>query len=232
MVEISVCLPAYNEGENIASTLQEAVEVLENLSRPYEILVINDGSKDQTAAVVKKKQEEKNTIRLINHSVNLGYSAATRTALAQAKGKFIFIIDSDGQQSMHDIPKFLYCMEQGYDIAVGWKRKRYDPFMRVVMSRAYNILFRMLFGSRLHDVDCGFRCLTKETAGKITIKHEGVPVGPEMFAQALKKKMKIAEIVVNHRPRIRGKSVFLPHRLPGQIWKILKGMHALKKELQ
>jgi dolichol-phosphate mannosyltransferase len=206
--------------------------VLRTIGNDYEILVVNDGSSDNTAGIVKEYALKNKRIKLINHDKNRGYAAATRTCLENLNGDVIFIIDSDGQHTMKDIPFFLDKINDGYDAVVGWKKKRNDPFVRVAMSKIYNILFRILFKSKLHDVDCGFRCFTKESARKIKIEIEGVPVGPEIFAKAQKYGVKIAEIPIRHFPRKAGKSIFRPHKMPVMLFTTVKNLMKLRRELK
>ncbi len=227
-VEVSVCFPAFNEEKNIGFTIQEAIAVMSRQNYTYEIVIVNDGSKDRTEFIVKDWESKNQNVRLINHPQNQGYAITTRTCLQQAKGNLIFVIDSDRQHDLNDTVKFLEVMNQGYDLAVGWKKNRQDAFKRVLLAKGYNFIFRRMFGSSLHDVDCGFRCLSKAAAKNIQIGYEEVPVGPEIFARALKQNMKIAEIIVNHYPPVQKSTLKInPHK----IIKILKGFYQLKKEL-
>jgi len=108
---------------------------------------------------------------------------------------------------------------------------RHDPFHRILLSKGYNLLFDLLFGLKLHDVDCGFRCFTREAAKKIKIEYEGVPVGPEIFAKAHKEGLRIAEVPVRHFPRPKGKSVFRPWKLPIQVLRTFWSLIQLKRQL-
>jgi glycosyltransferase involved in cell wall biosynthesis len=227
-IEVSVCFPAFNEQKNIEISITQAIKAMENLSYKYEILVINDGSKDQTENIVKNLENKYPQVKLHNHLKNQGYAITTRTCLEKAKGKYIFVIDSDRQHNLFDIEKFMEVMEQGYDLAVGWKKDRKDPYSRIILAKGYNFLFRQLFNSNLHDVDCGFRCLTKSSASKIKIGYESVPVGPEIFARALHQKMKIAEVIVKHYPPVQKSTLRIN---PNKILNISKGLFSLKMEL-
>jgi glycosyltransferase involved in cell wall biosynthesis len=227
-LDVSICFPAYNEERNIALTIEDAIKVMEELPYSYEVLVVNDGSKDNTESIIKNLQQKYPSLRLYTHFPNQGYAITTRSCFQQAKGNYIIMIDSDRQHDLNDIPKFLAVMQQGYDLAVGWKKPRRDPLMRVVLGKGYNLIFRQLFNSKLHDVDCGFRCLRRDVARKIKIGYNEVPVGPEIFARALHQKLRIAEIVVNHFPPNGESTLKLS---PLKIFTILKGFYGLKKEL-
>lgn len=227
-IEISICFPAYNEERNIALTVTDAIAVMDKLNKSYEVLVVNDGSKDGTESILRDLEGKYPLVRLHHHLQNQGYAITTRTCLEQARGSLIFVIDSDRQHDLGDIPLFLEAMDKGCDLSVGWKKDRQDQFHRVWLAKGYNFLFRLFFGSSLHDVDCGFRCLTKEAAQKIKIGYEKVPVGPEIFARALQQKMKIAEVVVKHYPPT-GKSTL--NISPKKIITIFQGLYHLRKEL-
>jgi len=230
--KISVGLPAFNEEGNIGSVVDECVEVLENIGKDYEILVVDDGSSDNTPSIVKERARKNHKIKLITHDRNRGYAAGTRTCLENSTGDVIFVIDTDRQHTMKDIPLFLDKINEGYGAVVGWKKKRNDPFTRILMSKVYNLVFRILFKSNLHDVDCGFRCFTKESASKIKIEMEGVPVGPEIFAKAHNYGIKIAEIPIRHFPRRSGKSMFRPLKMPMMVFTTLKNLIKLRSELK
>ena len=230
VMRVSICLPAYNEEKNISRTILEADKELSLISDDYEILVVNDGSTDSTEKIVKDICQGKKKVRLHNHVINRGYAHTTISCLQEARGDIIFIIDSDGQHAMSDIPLFLEKIKSGADVVVGWKKERNDPFIRVLLSRVYNLIFRMCFHSTLHDVDCGFRCFTKDVAKKITIRHLDVPVGPEIFAQAYANKWRVEEVEVIHYPRDFGESVFQPLKMPRVISRSLLGLLRLKRE--
>ncbi len=231
-MKISVCFPAYNEEENIGYTLEETTNVMEKIHEPWEIIVVNDGSTDGTQDRVAEFIKKFKNIKLVNHPKNLGYAVATQSCFNKSTGDFIFVIDSDRQHDMSDIPKFIEKINDGYDIVVGWKIKRNDPPLRILMSKVYNLLFSLIFKYRLHDVDCGFRCLTKEAVGKIKIEYRNVPVGPEIFAKAIKYGMSIAEIPVIHKKRIKGKSIYRPWKIPYVVLKVVFSLLKLKFKLK
>jgi|SRR3989344_1439144 len=198
--ELSVFLPAYNEEQNILKVIKNVKEVLKKIAKNYEIIVIDDGSVDNTA----QKAKEIPQVRLISHSKNLGYGAALKTGFYNAKYKLISFMDSDLQFDFKEINKFLDYIED-YDLVIGFRKNRADNLVRKLNARTYSLLLNLLFNLNVHDVDCGFKLVKKDIFKVISLQSNGALVSAELLIKARKNGFKIKEVEVNHFPRIAGK---------------------------
>ena len=229
--KLSVVLPTFNEAENIQKVLKEAISVLKGLQYDWEILVVDNASHDDTKQKILPFLDKYKNIKAIFHSSNLGYGASTETGLKAAKGDIIIVMDSDGQHTAKDIPKFIEKINNGYGLAVGWKINRQDPFLRVFLSNVYNLLFRIIFGIGLHDVDCGYKAYDQKLAKSIKLEYTTVPNGTEICAKAASMGCRIAEIKVHHFPRKKGKSIYHPYHLAKTVFKTFLSLITLRLHL-
>ncbi len=206
-LELSVFFPAYNEEGNIKNTVEKAILVLETLNlKSYEVMVINDGSSDNTAKVVEKLMQSDNHIRLINRVQNGGYGEALKSGLYSAKYENIVYTDADLQFDFSEVTKFLERSEKA-DIVVGFRINRSDPFVRVLIGCIWTMLANVLLGVGVKDVDCGFKLVKKkviETIPQLESSRGGM-ISPELLAKAKKSGFKIMEVGVYHHPRQAGR---------------------------
>jgi dolichol-phosphate mannosyltransferase len=211
---LSAILPAYNEEANITQAVERAVQVLPGLAEEWEVIVVDDGSIDGTAAVAERLvAEHYPRVRLLQHKVNEGYGAALRTGFDRARYDLLFYTDSDNQ---FDISELAYAlpMMSGYDVVVGFRVYRYDPPVRVIASWGYNRLVRLLFRVGVRDVDCSFKLFRREVMEKITIETTNFFVDTELVAKARKWNFRIAEKGVRHYPRTAGETTVQPSDVP------------------
>src|SRR5438105_990674 len=153
---LSLVIPAYNEEKVIHAALQEADRALASLTSQYEILVVDDGSRDDTARIVAEVARYSPHIRLLRHAVNHGYGAALRTGFTAAYGDRVAFTDADCQFHLTDLASLLP-LTQGAPVAVGYRVQRQDPWKRRFLSWGYNVVVRMLLGTRVHDCDCALK---------------------------------------------------------------------------
>lgn len=225
---VSVVYLVHNESGVIENVIRDTVTVLTTLEIKWEILAVNDGSTDATAAILEKLTVENPNIRVVNHSSNKGYASAAKTGLKHAYGDIVFIIDSDGQHEPKDIPAFIDKINEGYDVVVGWRIKRCDYFIRVFLAGGLNVIFRALFGLKLHDLDCGFRVMRRDFINSLSIRDGSLIIGPQIFAHAKKIKAKVIELPVKHYPRKIGKTMWNPWKLPFMVVNIFFEVIGLK----
>lgn len=210
---LSVFFPAFNEAENLSSTVEKAVKVLENLKLNWEILIINDGSTDNTKEVAEDLAKKNPHISVINHEKNLGYGEALKSGFYSAKYEVIVYNDSDGQFDFSEITKFLEKIEdlpagrQGYDLLIGYRIKRQDNFIRVLFKKGWQLSLFAFFGLTLKDADCGFKMIRKEVLEKIPklTSTRGGMINAELAIKAKKAGFRVGQIAVHHYPRKFGK---------------------------
>jgi len=202
--EISVFFPTYNEEKNIKNTVSEAVRVLQEVALKWEIIIVNDGSTDNTGHIIEDLTQKDNRIKLVNHAKNFGYGAAIKTGLKNCRYKIIAHMDSDGQFTFSEIEKFLPHLENT-DLVLGFRKKRTDSFYRRILQRILWIVDYLLFGLNIKDVDCGFKVFKKDVVEKIgSLKTESAITETEFVVRALKAGFKFTQIGVDHHPRLDG----------------------------
>lgn len=210
MVDISVVLPAYNEGKNVIPMYKNLKFVLDRLEKSYEIIFVDDGSRDRTFENLAMINKEDKKLRVIQFQRRFEKAAALSAGFIEAKGDIIITMDADLQDDPREIPRFLEKLNSGYDIVVGWKYKRKDPLARIMASRLFNFLVRRLTGIKLHDSDCNFRAMRKEV-----IKNINVYSGLYRFIPSLAnaKGYRVGEIKIVHHKRRFGRSRYGLSRL-------------------
>lgn len=208
-MNLSIILPAYNEEANIEKTIISVSSTIKDLSiiEDYEIVVVNDGSKDKTGYIVRSLINTIPNLKLVEHFPNKGYGGALRAGFANATKEWIFFMDSDGQFDFKEIKLLINKQkEKGADIVVGYRAKRSDNFMRKLNAFGWGLVVRLLFGYLARDIDCAFKLFRREILSKITIDTDGAMVTTEFLAGAKAQGYTIVEIPVSHLPRKEGVS--------------------------
>lgn len=200
---LSLCMPAYNEAENIDDTLDAACAILPEFVRQYEVVVVNDGSTDKTGEIVARYAQREPRVRILNHDKNQGYGAAVTTALRAARGEHVAFTDSDGQFSLLDLPHLIKRLHES-DIVVGYRCNRADSWYRKLNAWGWNQLIRLLLGVHVRDLDCAFKIFPREVVEKLRLTSTGAGINAEILAQVVRSGLSIREIPVNHYPRYRG----------------------------
>lgn len=203
---LSVFFPVFNEEGNITATVKKAIEVLENLKLEYEIIIVDDGSTDQTGQIANRLADANSHIKLIQHPKNLGYGEALKSGFYNAKYETITYTDGDGQFDFHELNKFLEKIKD-YDLVLGYRIKRQDPFFRILFKKGWKLTLLTFFGLRFKDVDCGFKMIKKRVLEKIPHleAQRGAMISAELAIKTKKYGFKIAQVGVNHYPRLSGK---------------------------
>jgi len=205
MPSISLVMPAYNEADNIEPMVAEAVPALESVTDDYEIIVVNDGSKDDTSGVTRRVMETNPHVRLVEHAVNQGFGAAVFTGFTSAEKDWIFYTDADRQFVLSELKNFVPLMDQA-DLIAGYRAPRRDPFLRVFYGKGWSALCTLVFGYTVRDVDCGFKLLRREIVEELAphIRSRGATFSIEWLARAKRAGYRFVELPVTHRPRVAG----------------------------
>lgn len=218
---IAIVLPAYNEEENIARQVESVDSVCRDLQfDDWEILVVDDGSRDGTRAVVQGLAPRYPKLKLLVHEVNRGYAQALRTGFTTATMPLVFYTDADNQFDVREMKNFLPAIED-YDLVCGFRIYRFDPFTRLVLSWGYNLLVRIVFRIRVRDVDCAFKLFRREIFDRIHIESRKFFVDTEILAKAAKLGLRMTEIGVRHYPRTAGQSTVRPSHVISTLGEIV-----------
>lgn len=213
-VGISLVLPAYNEAEMIEQAIVEADEALGALSDNYEIIVVDDGSRDATAALAEAQAKTRSSVKVLRQPRNLGYGAALRRGFQAATMPLVAFTDADCQFDLREMDR-LTLLARHYDIVCGYRIDRQDPWPRKLYSKTYNLIVRTLLGTGVRDCDCAFKVFRREVVESLAIETNGFFVNAEILSKARQEGKSIVEVGVTHRPRPRGKSTVSPlHALP------------------
>jgi glycosyltransferase involved in cell wall biosynthesis len=200
---ISFVIPAYNEGGSIPGMLLSCLETARKLSINFEVIVVDDGSTDNTADAVALVRDRNPEVVLLRHECNMGIARATRHGFAVARFSHILYTDADGQFDPSDVTMFLPFCER-YDFVVGYRVKRADPFYRRVNAWLYNLSLRTLFGIRLRDIDCAFKLIKTESLRSLKADSKSAFYFAELVKEAVRAGMTFHEVPVNHYPRKHG----------------------------
>src|SRR3989344_1686065 len=204
--KISVFFPTFNEEGNIEVTVKKAVKVLQDLNLEYEIIIVNDGSKDKTGQIADGLAKENPRIKAINHPKNLGYGEALKSGFYNAKYDTIVYTDGDGQFDFAEVTRFLEKTED-YDLIIGYRLKRQDHFFRIIFKIGWGLSVFTFFRLALKDIDCGFKMVKRKVLQKIPhLKSQrGAMINAEIVIKAKKAGFKIGQVGVTHYPRLSGK---------------------------
>ncbi len=202
---LSVVIPVFNEEESLNSFYKELVEALAKLKISYEIIFVDDGSKDKTLDILKNFANRDKSIKIFSFRKNRGKSDALSVGFQKARGDYIVTIDADLQERPEEIAKLLRKSKEGFDIVCAWRKNRKDGISKNISSAVFNRLAHILWGIKIHDYNCGLKLYTKEAAKSITLYgglHRFIPV---LVAQ---QGFSVSEIAIEHNKRRFGHSKF------------------------
>lgn len=220
---ISVFFPCYNDGTVIASLVIMAFKILREITEDHEVLVIDDGSGDNSVEVLQELERIFPKLKVIYHGRNLGYGVALRAGFKEASKDLIFYTDGDGQYDVKELLRLLSVLRDDIDIVNGFKIKRSDPFYRVIIGRIYHWAVKFMFGLKIRDVDCDFRLLRKAIFNKIKLESDSGVICVELIKKVQDAGFHFAQVGVSHYFRTHGKSQFFNfHRIINMLFNITK----------
>ncbi len=205
-IGITAVLPAYNEEAIIERTVRHVAGVLAGLTERYEVVVVNDGSRDATARVLAAlaEQEPDLPLRVVTHAANRGYGAALASGFDAAREELIFLTDGDKQFDVGELRSFLPEMRDEVDLAIGWRRNRADPPLRLLNAWGWKLLVNSLFGYTARDIDCAFKLFRRRVWESLTVHARGATFSAEFIIKARRLGFRVVELPVSHFPRTAG----------------------------
>ena len=211
MPDLSIIVPVFNEEDSLEELHRQITSVETETNQAFEIIFVDDGSKDNSWNVLKKIATANNNVKCIRFRRNFGKAAALRAGAAETTSPLVITIDADLQDDPAEIPRFIEALDEDYDLISGWKKNRNDPLGKTLPSKVFNWLIGLMTGVKLHDHNCGFKLYRREIFDEVKLygeMHRFVPV------LATAKGFRVKEIPVNHRAREHGVSKYGLERLP------------------
>jgi glycosyltransferase involved in cell wall biosynthesis len=221
---LSVFFPAYNDEASLPELVEKAFAVLQENTADFELIVVNDGSSDGTAAVLEQlRRKHAPYMSVITHPENRGYGGALRSGFAAAKKDFVFYTDGDGQYDVGELPGLIALMENDVGLVNGHKLKRHDPWHRIAIGFLYNRFARALFRVRLKDLDCDFRLMRRQMLDGFQLTSNSGAICVELVRLIEQTPWRVVETGVHHYPRLHGRSQFFRLRsLVDTFWQLMK----------
>jgi glycosyltransferase involved in cell wall biosynthesis len=207
VARLSYFFPAHNEEANLEGLVNEALEALPALAETFEIIAVDDGSRDATAKVAEGLAERHpDVVRLVRHPVNLGYGAALRSGFAAARYELVAFTDGDRQFKVADVGRLTarLAAPDAPDVVVGFRIKRADPLVRTLYARAYRLANRIFFGLRVTDVDCACKLFRRPALETLRVESGGAFFSAELLIKLQAEGASVAEVGIPHYPRTAG----------------------------
>jgi glycosyltransferase involved in cell wall biosynthesis len=225
---LSIVLPCHDEAENVERAIDEATAAGELVADAHEVIVVDDGSADETRALAAERAALDPRVRVLVHDANRGYGAALRTGFAAARLEWIFLTDADLQFDMTELVRFAP-LAPSCDVVAGYRVRRADPPHRLLNAAAWNALVRRSFDVPVRDVDCAFKLMRRELVQSLPLTAEGAMVSTELIARAQQAGARIAELGVSHRPRAAGRPSGASPRV---VLRAFRELRAVRAELR
>lgn len=225
-LSISAFFPAYNDAGTIPSMVMTVLFTLRELTDDYEIIVINDGSKDHTGLLLDELSRlYPEEVRIVHHQQNRGYGGALRSGFAHARKDWVFYTDGDAQYDPRELKNLVALAAPDVDLVNGWKIERNDPLHRIIIGRIYQYMVKLAFGLKLKDVDCDFRLIRRTVFDKVRLESDSGVICVELMKKIQDNGFQLTETPVHHFHRAYGRSQFFNYprlfrvaRDLGKLW--------------
>lgn len=203
---LSFFFPAHNEEANVEALVAEALTVLPGLAEEFEVICVNDGSRDATLDITNRLAVAHPEVRVVHHPVNRGYGAALRSGFAAARYELVSFLDGDRQFRVADLRQLIERLagDDPPDVVVGYRLRRADPFIRLLYARAYRLALRIFFGLRVRDPDCACKLFRRAALADVRLESDGAFMSAELLIKLQQRGRRIAEAGVPHYPRTAG----------------------------
>ena len=200
---LSLVLPAYNEAENIEIVVRRALEVLPQFTTDFEVIVVNDGSRDATPEIIDRLAIEDARIKAVHHPVNRGYGDAVTSGFKASTCEYVMFMDADRQFDIADI-RLLSPFVPLFDVVAGFRMERSDPIIRRINAEIFNLAVRILFGVHFRDLDCAFKAFRGDLIRSLELTSSGALINAEIQAKLRRQGATVVQIGVPHYPRVAG----------------------------
>jgi glycosyltransferase involved in cell wall biosynthesis len=214
---LSVVLPCFNEEANVSQAVRQALEAARLVSARYEVIVVDDGSSDETAELASRLAAIDPDVRVVLHPENCGYGTALRSGIDAARMPWVLLTDADLQFDLRQVEDFLPFTES-HDLVVGYRLSRRDSFSRRANAAAWNWLMRRMFALPVHDVDCAFKLIRRGVLEDVELVASGAMISTEMVVKTLQNGARLKELGVHHRPRAAGEQSGASPRVIGRAF--------------
>jgi putative flippase GtrA len=202
---LSVVLPVYNEADSLDATLKEILTTLDAQFEDFEVILVNDGSRDATGAILAASQEAVPCVRVITHEHNQGYGTTLADGFAAATKELTFFMDSDGQFDIHDLSRLLAYIDE-YDAVIGYRVHRQDTWMRKLNAWGWKQLIRAVLGVHVCDIDCAFKLLHTDFLHRYPLETRGAMINAELLSRLIRSGYTYREVPIHHLPRKGGRA--------------------------
>ncbi|MHC4441069.1 MAG: glycosyltransferase family 2 protein [Planctomycetota bacterium] len=202
-LSLSVFFPCYNEEANVERATLAALETCRSITRDFEIIIVDDGSKDRTGELADKLAEQHNRVLAVHNRPNRGYGGALQAGFLAAKKELVFYTDGDGQFDFKELPKLLDLLNE-YDIVSAYRINRDDPLIRRINGWGWTMLCNFLLKMKIRDIDCAFKIFPRKLFDEINMGSEGALIDAEILAKATHRGYRIGQVGVHHYPRTAG----------------------------
>jgi glycosyltransferase involved in cell wall biosynthesis len=228
---LSYFFPAHNEEANLEGLVREALEALPAIAETFEIIAVDDGSRDRTKEIADRlAAEHPDVVRVVHHPVNRGYGGALRSGFEASRYELLCFTDGDRQFHVADLERLTARLAEADapDVVVGYRIKRADPFIRIAYARTYKLANRLLFGLRVKDVDCACKLFRREALDGVRVESGGAFFSAELLIKIVQKGRSVAEVGIPHYPRTAGSPTGAK---PSVIWRAVKDFWSLRLRL-
>jgi glycosyltransferase involved in cell wall biosynthesis len=206
---LSVFFPAYNDAPSLRALVDKAFDVLEEHVADYELIVVNDGSRDRTGEILEELRKQYGPrMRVVTHPRNRGYGGALRSGFEAATKDFVFYTDGDGQYDVGELPRLMERVGPKTGLVNGFKLERHDPAHRIWIGQIYNLCARLLFRIRIRDIDCDYRLIRRSLLDQIRLTSTSGTICVELVRKLELSRCEVEEVGVHHYPRRYGTSQF------------------------
>jgi dolichol-phosphate mannosyltransferase len=229
-LRLSLVLPAYNEEGNIERAVREAALAADALTPEYEVVVVDDGSRDGTPVRLADLAAEMGArLRVVRHDANRGYGAALRTGFQAARGELVFYTDSDNQFDLRELSGFLPLMGE-WDAVLGFRARRQDPALRLLTSRVFNQIAAWTLGFKVRDVNCSFKLFRGDLLRALPLVSDDFMIDTELVTRLQRGPARVMEKGVTHLPRTAGRSTVRPWHVPRTLASLARLWLSLRRE--